>query len=44
MLTAIPARTEHNSLVLDVDFAGLVTIKEEMDRISPAIVPIEVYG
>jgi hypothetical protein len=25
MLTAIPARTEHNSLVLDVDFAGLVT-------------------
>jgi hypothetical protein len=24
MLTATPARTEHNSLVLDVGFAGLV--------------------
>ena len=25
MLTADPVTTEHNTLVLDVDFAGLVT-------------------
>jgi len=27
-----------------VGFAGLHWIKEEMERISPVIIPIEIYG